>query len=83
VGDEVTTLNKQHDGDIVVHGSPQLAQTLIEHDLFDAMNLKFYPVIVGAGKRLFAETSNTKRLRLVEARTVGDGIHILIYQRAA
>jgi len=40
-------------------------------------------VIVGAGKRLFAETSNTKRLRLVEARTVGDGIHILIYQRAA
>jgi dihydrofolate reductase len=83
VVDEVTTLKRQHDGDIVVHGSPQLAQTLIEHDLVDALHLQVYPVIVGAGKRLFTETSNTKRLRLVEARTVGDGIHILIYQRAA
>lgn len=83
VVDEVTTLKQQHDGDIVVHGSPQLAQTLIEHDLVDALHLQVYPVIVGAGKRLFAETSNTKRLRLVEARTVGDGIHILIYERDA
>jgi dihydrofolate reductase len=83
VVDEVTTLKRQHDGDIVVHGSPQLAQTLIEHDLVDALHLQVYPVIVGAGKRLFTETSNTKRLQLVEARTVGDGIHILIYQRAA
>jgi dihydrofolate reductase len=83
VVDEVTTLKQRHDGDIVVHGSPQLAQTLIEHDLVDALHLQVYPVIVGAGKRLFAETSNTKRLRLVEARTVGDGVHILIYERAA
>lgn len=51
--------------------------------LIDALHLQVYPVIVGAGRRLFAETSNTKRLRLVEARTVGDGIHILIYERAA
>lgn len=83
VVDEITTLKQQHRGDIVVHGSPQLAQTLFEHDLVDALHLQIYPVIVGAGKRLFAETSNTKRLRLVEARTVGDGIHILIYERAA
>ena len=83
VVDEVTTLKQQYDRDIVVHGSPQLAQTLIEHDLVDALHLQVYPVIVGAGKRLFTETSNTKRLRLVEARTVGDGIHILIYEKAA
>jgi dihydrofolate reductase len=81
VVDQVTALKQQYDGDIVVHGSPQLTQTLIEHDLVDALHLQVYPVIVGAGKRLFAETSNTKRLKLVEARTVGDGIHILIYQR--
>jgi dihydrofolate reductase len=57
VVDEVTTLKQQHHGDIVVHGSPQLAQTLIEHDLVDALHLQVYPVIVGAGKRLFAETT--------------------------
>lgn len=83
VVDAVTKLKQQYDGDIVVHGSPRLAQTLFEHDLVDALHLQVYPVIVGAGKRLFAETSNTKRLRLVEARTVGDGVHILIYERPA
>ena len=79
--DEVTKLKQRFDGDIVVHGSPQLAQALIEHDLVDALHLQVYPVIVGAGKRLFGETSTTKRLRLAEARTVGD-VHILIYERA-
>jgi dihydrofolate reductase len=68
--------------DIVVHGSPQLAQTLIEHDLVDALHLQVYPVIVGAGKRLFGDTNQTKRLRLTEGRTVGDGIDILIYEKA-
>jgi dihydrofolate reductase len=83
VVEEVTKLKEKHDGDIVVHGSPQLAQTLIEHDLVDAIHLQVYPVIVGAGKRLFAETSVTKSLRLAEAKTVGDGVQILIYERAA
>ena len=59
------------------------AQTLIEHDLVDALHLQVYPVIVGAGKRLFGDTSQTKRLRLAEARTVGDGVQILIYEKAA
>jgi dihydrofolate reductase len=81
VVEEVTKLKAQYDRDIVVHGSPQLAQTLIEHDLVDALHLQVYPVIVGAGKCLFGETSSTKRLRLAEARTVGD-VHILIYERA-
>jgi dihydrofolate reductase len=83
VVEEVTKIKQQYDGDIVVHGSPQLAQTLIEHDLVDALHLQVYPVIVGAGKRLFGETSGTKGLRLTQAKTVGDGIHILIYDRAA
>ena len=80
--EEVGKLKAQYDGDIVVHGSPQLAQTSIEHELVDELRLMVYPVIVGAGKRLFAETSTTKRLQLVEAKTVGDGIHILAYQPA-
>jgi dihydrofolate reductase len=61
VVEEVTKLKQQYAGDIVVHGSPQLAQTLIEHDLVDALHLQVYPVIVGAGKRLFDKTSATKR----------------------
>jgi dihydrofolate reductase len=80
--EEVRALKERHEGDIVVHGSPQLAQTLIEHDLVDELRLMVYPVVVGAGKRLFGETSETKRLQLVEARTVGDGIHILVYRPA-
>jgi dihydrofolate reductase len=53
---------------------------LIEHELVDELRLMVYPVIVGAGKRLFAGTSGTKRLQLVEAKTAGDGVHILVYQ---
>jgi dihydrofolate reductase len=81
VVDEVRKLKQRYDRDIVVHGSPPLVHTLIEHDLVDALHLQVYPVIVGAGKRLFGETSATKRLRLTSAKTVGDGIHLLIYER--
>jgi dihydrofolate reductase len=81
--EQVRGLKQKYERDIVVHGSPQLAQTLIENDLVDALHLLVYPVIVGAGKRLFDGTSATKRLRLAETRTFGDGVHLLIYERAA
>lgn len=81
VGDQVRKLRERYDSDIVVHGSAQLAQTLIEHDLVDALHLQVYPVIVGAGKRLFGNTSATKKLRLTTTKTVGGGVHILIYER--
>src|ERR671936_591754 len=71
--EEVGTLKGQYDRDVVVHGSPQLAQSLIEHDMVDALHLLVYPVVVGAGKRLFAGTTVKKNLRLVETRTFGDG----------
>jgi dihydrofolate reductase len=83
VVEEATKLKEMYEGDIVVHGSPQLAQMLIEHDLVDAIHLQVYPIIVGAGKRLFADTGETKRLSLDEAKTVGDGVHILIYEKGA
>lgn len=78
--DEAVKLKELYERDIVVHGSPQLAQTLIEHDVVDALHLQVYPVIVGAGKRLFASTSETKNLRLAHARTFGD-VHFLVYER--
>jgi dihydrofolate reductase len=81
--DEVTTLKQRYERDIVVHGSAQLSQALIEYNLVDALHLLVYPVIVGAGKRLFDGTSQTKRLRLAETRTFGDGVHLLVYERVA
>jgi dihydrofolate reductase len=82
VVDEVAKLRQRRDGDIVVHGSAQLVQTLVEHDLVDELRLMVFPVVVGAGKRLFGDTSGTKRLRLADSRTVGDGVAILIYRPA-
>jgi len=82
VVEAVTKLKEQYERDIVVHGSPRLVQTLIEHDLVDELRLLVYPVIVGAGKRLFGETADKTNLRLVETRTFGDGIHLLVYRPA-
>src|SRR5689334_14119636 len=78
---EARKLKERYNGDIVVHGSPQLVQMLLEHDMVDALHLQVYPVIVGAGKRLFGRTSGTKALRLKEAQTFGD-VHFLVYERA-
>jgi dihydrofolate reductase len=80
VTEEIAKLKQEQDGDIVVHGSPRLVQTLIEHDLVDELRLMVYPVVLGAGKRLFGETSEKKMLRLVDSKVVGDGVSILIYQ---
>jgi dihydrofolate reductase len=82
VAAEVAKLKQQVDGDIVVHGSVQLVQALIDHDLVDELRLMVYPVVLGGGKRLFGETSDKKPLRLVESKVVGDGVSILIYRPA-
>ena len=74
---------EEHDGDIVVHGSAQLVQALLENDLVDELRLMVFPVVLGSGKRLFGETSDKKPLRLTDSKTVGDGVSILIYERAA
>ena len=78
---EVAKLKEQHDGDVVVHGSRQLAQTLLENDLVDELRLMVFPVVLGKGKRLFGETSDKKTLKLQSSRTVGDGVVILVYGR--
>jgi dihydrofolate reductase len=77
---EVSKLKQELDGDIVVYASYQLGRTLIEHDLVDELRLFVYPVVLGAGERLFGETSDKKPLRLVDAKTVGDGLVFLTYE---
>ncbi len=78
--EEVAKLRDRHDRDIVVHGSAQLVQSLLEHGLVDELRLMVYPVVLGSGKRLFGGTSDKQPLRLVDSKTVGDGVAILIYQ---
>jgi dihydrofolate reductase len=82
VVEEVSKLRERQDGDIVVHGSPQLVQTLVDHDLVDELRLMVFPVVLGSGKRLFGETGDKKSLRLADSKMVGDGVAILTYQPA-
>jgi dihydrofolate reductase len=80
--EQVAQLKQDVAGPIYVHGSCRLAQALIEHDLVDEFHLMVFPVVLGTGRRLFGETSDKKPLQLVESKTVGDGVAILIYRRA-
>ncbi len=80
VVDEVSKLKQELDGDIVVYASYQLGRTLIEHDLVDELRLVVYPVVLGAGERLFGETSDKKPMRLVDTKTIGDGLAFLTYE---
>jgi dihydrofolate reductase len=78
--DEVSKLKQELNGEILVPGSFQLLRTLMEHDLVDELRLKIFPVVLGAGDRLFGETSDKKPLRLVDTQTLGDGVAILTYE---
>ncbi len=78
--DEVARLRAAPGGDVVVHGSAQLVQALIENDLVDELRLMVFPLVIGAGKRLFGETSGKRRMQLSEAKTVGDGVVIHVYR---
>ncbi|MFF4253640.1 dihydrofolate reductase family protein [Streptomyces sp. NPDC001663] len=80
VVDEVAKLKQELDGDIVVYASTQLVHTLLEHDLVDELRLTIFPVVLGAGERLFGETTGREPMRLIDTRTVGDGLAFLTYQ---
>ena len=77
---EVSRLKQELDGEIVVPASYRLGRTLIEHDLVDALRLVVFPVVLGAGERLFDGTSDKKPMRLVHTRTIGDGLVFLNYE---
>jgi dihydrofolate reductase len=80
--EQVSRLKQDVDGDVVVHGSAQLVQGLVEHGLVDEMRLMVFPVVLGTGKRLFGETSDKHSLRLADSKIVGDGVAILVYEPA-
>ena len=79
---EVSNLKQEVTGEIVIYASFQLLRSLLEHDLVDELRLMIYPVVLGAGERLFGETSDKKPMRLVGTQTVGDDLVFLIYQLA-
>src|ERR1700722_5165762 len=70
---EVSKLKEHISGEILVYASYKLVHTLIEHDLVDELRLMIFPVVLGAGERLFGETSDKKPIRLAGSRTVGYG----------
>ena len=80
--DEVARLRDGDGGDIVVHGSGRLARALLERDLVDELRLMVFPVVLGQGKRVFGETADKKSLKLSDSQVVGDGVAILVYERA-
>jgi dihydrofolate reductase len=82
LAEAVADIKAKHDGDIVVHGSAQLAQALLAQDLVDELRLMVFPVVLGSGKRLFDGDGDKKSLRLTDSTMVGDGVAILVYQPA-
>lgn len=78
---EISKLKQERDGEIVVLASFQLVRTLMEENLVNELWLKIFPVALGAGQRLFGETSDKKPMRLLDTRTVGDGLSYLTYKR--
>jgi dihydrofolate reductase len=77
---EVSKLRQRLDGEIVCMASRQLVSMLLEHDLVDELRLVVYPAVLGAGKRLFDETSDKTSLRRIESRPVGHGLAYLRYE---
>src|SRR5580658_7734203 len=77
---EVSKLKHEIGGEILVYASYQLVHTLIEHDLVDELRLVIFPVVLGAGQRLFGETSDKKPMRLLNASAIGDGLAFVTYE---
>jgi dihydrofolate reductase len=79
---QVRKLKEDFDGELQVPGSHRLVQELIEADLVDQINLMVFPVILGTGKRAFEETPDRRSLKLKDSKVVGEGVLVLIYERA-
>ncbi len=81
--EEISKLKQEVDGVILVAGSATLVQGLVEHGLVDEIRLMVFPVLLGSGKRLFGETTDKAPLKLVDSKTLGDGIALLTYEPAS
>jgi len=80
VAEEVTALKERIDGDIVVFGSGDLVDALLQHRLVDEIRLLVYPVVLGSGKRLFRDGRDTSDMQLVGTRAFASGTVLLTYQ---
>jgi dihydrofolate reductase len=80
--EEIGKLKRDLDGDILVAGSAQLVQGLLEHGLADEIRLMVFPIILGSGKRLFADIPDKTTVKLTDSKMVGDGVAINTYQPA-
>ena len=78
--EEVAKLKRELNGDVVVPASFRIVRALMEHGLVDEFRLKVFPIVLGAGERLFGETSGKKAMRLVEVRTLDGDTAFLTYQ---
>jgi dihydrofolate reductase len=77
--DAIRKLKAEIAGDIVVHGSVSLVQTLVANDLVDELRIMLFPVVLGTGMKLFGDTADMKQFRLAESKIVGDGVAIMIF----
>ena len=77
----IAHIKDEVDGELVVHGSAQLVQGLLENDLVDELRLMVFPVVLGTGKRLWGETTDKKQFKLADTKIVGEGIAILTFRR--
>ena len=82
VAEEVAKLKAQEGGEIQVHGSSDLLQTLLKHNLIDTLRIWQFPVVIGAGKRLFGEGTIPGSFRLVDAQQTNTGAVLHVYERA-
>ncbi|MGF9964925.1 dihydrofolate reductase family protein [Bacillus rhizoplanae] len=78
--EEILKLKKQPGQNLLIYGSGDLIQTLMQHDLIDEYHFMVNPIIVGSGKRLFKDGNDTKALKLIETRTTSSEVVILSYQ---
>jgi dihydrofolate reductase len=78
--EEVVKLKRELTGDIVIPASFRIVRALMEHDLVDELRLKVFPIVLGAGDRLFGETSGKKAMRLVDVRTLDGDTAFLTYK---
>jgi len=79
----VRKLKEEFDGELQVPGSHRLVQELLASDLVDQVNLMVFPVILGTGKKAFEELPERRSLRLKESKVVGEGVAVMVYERAA
>ena len=81
--DDVAKLKEEQDGIVLVNGSKRLVDELVDRGLVDELRLMVFPVVLGAGKRLFGDTTATRSLRLMDSKPVGpDGVVVLVYRPA-